>query len=104
MGSPTQTALGTVEEPTHDLGRERRSSFIDLPLPDHSPALGDPTGARAQQVQGPTTAPGLFTRNNNLVSNHARAGKQEREGNHLAELRSLFQATPVPSPHLFHAA
>jgi hypothetical protein len=31
-------------------------------------------------------------------------GKQARWGCHPADLRSLFQATPVPSPHLFHAA
>jgi hypothetical protein len=44
--------------------------------------------------QGPTTAAITFTRNNNLRSNHATAGKQERKGNHLALLRSLI-LTPL---------
>jgi hypothetical protein len=40
--------------------------------------------------QGPPTAAITFTRNNNCVSRHENAGKQERKGNHLAKLRSLI--------------
>ena len=39
---------------------------------------------------GRSTAVKTFTRNNNLGSRHATAGKQEREGNHPALLRSLI--------------
>ena len=39
---------------------------------------------------GRPTAAITFTRNNNRVSNHVRSGKQAREGNHPALLRSLI--------------
>ncbi len=45
--------------------------------------------------QGPPTTAKTFTRNNNRVSNHATAGKQQRVGNHLAELRSCIDETRV---------
>jgi hypothetical protein len=44
---------------------------------------------------GRTTAAITFTRNSNRRSRHVMAGKQEREGNHLALLRSLIPACLV---------
>ena len=46
-------------------------------------------------VLGRPAAAKTFTRNNNRRSRHATAGKQEREGNHPAELRSCSKAAPV---------
>ena len=51
----------------------------DQPRPRRAGALVD---------RGPPTAVALFTRNNNRGAQHAKAGKQAREGNHPAQLRS----------------
>jgi hypothetical protein len=54
---------------------------------DRTPAGA--TNARARPHQGPTTAVAVFTRINNLRSRHVIAGKQERGGNHPAQLLIL---------------
>jgi len=59
-----------------------------------SPRSDGPRPRRAgAPIQGPPTTPKTFTRNNNLGSNHAKAGKQPRNGNHPAQLRSLISPT-----------
>ncbi len=48
---------------------------------------------------GRTAAAKTFTRNSNRGSRHATAGKQAREGNRLALLRSSSLANPTNQPH-----
>ena len=53
------------------------------------------TNSKNRVSLGRAAAAITFTRNSNRGSRHAKAGKQEREGNHLAQLRSWTEATSV---------
>lgn len=90
---------------------ERRDRAVaQPPKPRVSGAHGTKPGAKTltplaptpSVLQGPTAAAITFTRNSNLGSRHARAGKQARVGNHPARLRSCIEATLV-LPHSIEA-
>jgi hypothetical protein len=83
-----------------DIGRRRAAS---TPLIWRSRGRGLRTNRRHQRPslphQGPPTTVAAFTRNNNLGSQHAKAGKPARKYRHPAELRSLiFQNLRYPPP------
>src|SRR6202453_4339716 len=58
-------------------------------------AIVAPPMSTDQGPQGPTTAPKTFTRNNNLRSSHATAGKQENLGSPHPPLRSSIEERRV---------
>jgi hypothetical protein len=93
-GAPLRSSRGRAERAPGWPARYGRS-----PLPSTAPVawlsaswacarIVAPPNPTDQDHRGPTTAPAPFTRFNNLRSNHATAGKQPREGDHPAELRS----------------
>jgi hypothetical protein len=83
---------------THRLGRESRLALSQ----SQTPCIAGQTFLQDRSrnptnrpVQGPPTAAITFTRNNNRISSHAKAGKQARCGNHPALLRSCSKAAPI---------